>query len=152
MNLFKKFLFLALIIFVSACRREDGCTDPFAVNYNPDAEISDGSCFYPRDLFLGSYEVLEICGEGDYGFTMWINADPVNFNTVRISNFGDFGVDVIAEVNGDILLIPDQIVSGPNLLEIRNGLGSLNGRDLSIQYDYTFNGFTDVCSVSALQF
>jgi len=152
MNLFKKFFLIALVIFATACSKEEGCTDPYAVNYNPDAEISNGTCYYPRDYFLGSYDVLELCGDGEYAFSFWINPDPSNGNFVRIANFGDFGVDILGEINGDLLFIPDQIVEGYNFLEIRNGLGSINGNNLTIQYDYSFNGFTDICSVSAIRF
>jgi len=150
MNLFKKFFLIALVLFTAACRDEEGCTDPYAINYNSDAEISDGSCFYPRDYFLGNYDVFELCGDGEYGFDFWINPDPGNFNWVRINNFGDFGIEVIAEVNGDVLLLPDQVVNGQNFLEIRNGIGTLSGNTLNIQYDYTFNGFTDICSATAV--
>ena len=30
----------------TACRREPGCTDPNAKNYNPDAKVDDGTCIY----------------------------------------------------------------------------------------------------------
>ena len=42
-NLF--FLFLVSFLFVfSACKKEPGCMDPAAFNYNPDAKKDDGSC------------------------------------------------------------------------------------------------------------
>jgi gliding motility-associated-like protein len=37
---------MEVVITVSAC----GCTDPLALNYNPLAEINDGTCFYPIPL------------------------------------------------------------------------------------------------------
>lgn len=33
-------------IFLSSCTKEKGCTDPKALNYNPDAKESDGNCKY----------------------------------------------------------------------------------------------------------
>ncbi len=35
-----------LIAGLSACNHEEGCMDPNALNYNPDAETSDGGCIY----------------------------------------------------------------------------------------------------------
>ena len=42
---------LLLILFVcsaivTSCNRGEGCTDPFATNYNIDAESDDGSCIF----------------------------------------------------------------------------------------------------------
>ncbi len=34
------------LIAVSSCRKKQGCTDPDADNYNPEAKIDDGSCDY----------------------------------------------------------------------------------------------------------
>jgi hypothetical protein len=38
------YTFLAVSIIFSACKKEEGCTDPTATNYNADAEKDDGSC------------------------------------------------------------------------------------------------------------
>ena len=40
------YLFLAVSLVFTACKKEEGCTDSIATNYNPDAEIDDGSCEY----------------------------------------------------------------------------------------------------------
>ena len=40
------YTFLAVSIIFSACKKEEGCTDAIATNYNADAEDDDGSCTY----------------------------------------------------------------------------------------------------------
>lgn len=41
----KNCFFFLMIIFFSSCQKE-GCTDEFALNYNPEAEINNGTCEY----------------------------------------------------------------------------------------------------------
>ena len=40
------YLFLAVSFIFTACKKEEGCTDSTATNYNADAEDDDGSCTY----------------------------------------------------------------------------------------------------------
>lgn len=53
-------LLLAIPFIFAACRKEKGCNDPEAINYNPDAEKDDGSCEYPEpDKFANIYFVFD---------------------------------------------------------------------------------------------
>ena len=40
------FIFILFLLVFSSCKKEEGCMDPIAINYNPDAEKDDGSCIY----------------------------------------------------------------------------------------------------------
>ena len=40
------YLFLTVSLIFSSCKKEEGCTDTLATNYNADAEEEDGSCTY----------------------------------------------------------------------------------------------------------
>lgn len=42
------YIFFSSILLLSSCAKEEGCTDPTAKNYNPNAERNDGSCIYPK--------------------------------------------------------------------------------------------------------
>jgi hypothetical protein len=48
---------------ISSCKTK-GCTDPYAENYNEEAEKDDESCTYLSDRLLGTYNVNQEC---DYG-------------------------------------------------------------------------------------
>ena len=50
------FTTLGLFLFVTSCKKEEGCTDKTAVNYNADAEKDDKSCLYYSDLIIGSWK------------------------------------------------------------------------------------------------
>jgi cytochrome c peroxidase len=38
-----------VIIVTSSCTKKEGCTDPLATNFNPDAEEDDGMCVYAKE-------------------------------------------------------------------------------------------------------
>ena len=40
------YLFLTVSLIFSSCKKEEGCKDAQATNYNADAEEDDGSCLY----------------------------------------------------------------------------------------------------------
>ena len=61
----KQVLFIGslAVIFLSGCAVE-GCTDPNANNFNPDATITDGSCNYTGEaVFWYGQEVAETKAE-----------------------------------------------------------------------------------------
>ena len=41
---FSTFLFFSILLF--SCQKEEGCVDPVAINFNPNASSDDGSCVY----------------------------------------------------------------------------------------------------------
>ena len=58
---------LAISIIFSACKKEEGCTDPIAVNYNADAEEDDSSCVYCvdgcTDPLATNYDINATCDD-----------------------------------------------------------------------------------------
>lgn len=71
----------------------EGCTDPLAVNFNPDADTEDGSCFYPVDcdeanevlvFFDGQMWAVEVSWSivDENGNTVLTGADYTNYVAV----------------------------------------------------------------------
>ena len=55
------YLFLVLPLIFSSCKKEEGCKDSLASNYNADAETDDGSCTYS---IVGTWTVTEYLQDG----------------------------------------------------------------------------------------
>ena len=88
------YIFLAVSFIFTACKKEEGCTDAIAANYNADAEENDGSCTYsivgtwsPTSAEIDYSQTLTVAGNvvesGDTTYTMtptseewmWENAE-----------------------------------------------------------------------------
>ena len=86
----------------------------------------------PRDAFLGTFDTEEYSETFDsYAYyDMHIFKSGEYHHSVFIENFYGSGLDVIADVDGDRLIIPRQDVDG---YEIR-GSGRITGNRLSLSY------------------
>lgn len=129
----KIFLFLGIltVFFILSCKQE-GCTDPLALNYNPEADIDDCSCIYPiedttsdpdiRDPYIGDYIVRDsLFMMGDFSevkvYTLSIDYGTTISDTIFLRNFWGNGEDYFAILTDSSFSFPSQQVSGPYYAE-----------------------------------
>lgn len=60
MNTSFKILLFATVIAICSCTKKKGCTDPNSANYDPEAEINDGSCIPKPSSGAGTPYELEL--------------------------------------------------------------------------------------------
>jgi hypothetical protein len=84
----------------------EGCTDPNANNYNPEATIDDGSCMYDCEPLMATFDtngcddemdtfsvdinVTDLGMSGPYTVTNSLNADEATIDATGILNYGSF--------------------------------------------------------------
>lgn len=93
-------LFAVSILF-TACKKEEGCMDTIATNYNPDAELDEGNCTYGivGGSWITNSEVVDIHMVATMGGMVvmdstWTetetNKDSMETVTLKFSDNGDF--------------------------------------------------------------
>ena len=60
------YLFLVLPLIFSSCKKEQGCTEILALNYNIDADTDDGTCIYEgcTDATANNYSAVASIDDG----------------------------------------------------------------------------------------
>jgi hypothetical protein len=92
---------LALVLGLSSCKKEKGCTDSTAKNYNPDAKKDDGSCEYDNNQTPTDKEIVEVSGNIT-GKETWTNDKVWRVNGfVRIQDGGELTIEKGTLVLGD---------------------------------------------------
>lgn len=68
----KHLLFSALLILSLSAYTQNGCTDPKAINYNPEAHINDGSCEYDPLILVPEVKIERLSPEiGETSGLIW---------------------------------------------------------------------------------
>lgn len=125
----------------------EGCTDPEANNYNPEATIDDGSCMYDcapltatfdtngcndnEDPFSIDINVTDLGMSGPYTVTNSVNADEATIDATGILNYGSFvfGDEVIVTITSTVA---DSCLISSDLLFCPVGLDNLSEANWNI--------------------
>ena len=100
------YLFLSVSFIFTACKKEEGCTDAIAANYNADAEDDDGSCTYsiigvwtPTSILftqtMSATVMGQIVNEGSFDTTMTAAqaglGEYIEFTSSTVITTNDYG-------------------------------------------------------------
>ena len=100
-------ILLCLPLLFSSCKKEEGCTDSTATNYNIDAENDDGSCIYEgcTDATANNYSAVASIDDGSCCKDCAMAYETINgFDSAELDaiangyGYEDFGAFYIDEV------------------------------------------------------
>lgn len=99
-----------------------------------------------RDKFIGSYSVNENCTSGTFAYSISVTTSSNSEDDIVISNFGDYGQNIIAKVSGSNISF-NETKGGINF----TGSGSISGNTLTIIYAASLSGATDNCTKTCIK-
>ena len=95
--MYKYLSILIITILFFSCKKEEGCIDPTALNYNSEASIDNGSCIYPTISDLNIH------------FTQTVNGNPLILDSMMYTNQenDNYSIQTVRYLLSDITLHTD---------------------------------------------
>ena len=95
--MYKYLSILIITILFFSCKKEEGCIDPTALNYNSEATINNGSCIYPTISDLNIH------------FTQTVNGNPLILDSMVYTNQenDNYSIQTVRYLLSDITLHTD---------------------------------------------
>lgn len=133
------------MLVLSSCDKKGGCTDVRAENFDPTAEVEDGSCVAQREKFLGIYQGNVLCIQPPNGsFQSEVRPANDNLSDVLIDNLGGrFENPTRATVDRNTITIARQDPDG--IGNYVTGSGNIVGNVLTISFELQFGSVTNAC-------
>jgi len=147
-KLLRRILLVSLSSFLFAtvsCDKKGGCTDPLAENFDPSAEVENGTCTPQREKFLGVYLGQASCLQPPNGlYQSEVIAANDNLNDIFITNLaGRFNNPVRATVDRSAITIQTQDPDGIGLYI--SGSGTIVGNNLNISFETIYGQENNNC-------
>ena len=153
------YLFLVLPLIFSSCKKEEGCKDALATNYNADAEEDDGSCTYSL-VGVWTTTSMIITGDGAMGPGPGEMISDISVEEYYFYSSGNFSSATVFLDNTSILAFGSYTASGSSLNityattdgqsgSVISTIAQINGNTMSFQaIDYPAVVYTTVKSFS----
>lgn len=135
-----------------ACDKIEGCTDPTAENYDPEAELENATCVTQRRKFTGLFGASDGCNIAPAAQNYFVEIRNSNFNLddILIFNLGDFFVNpVVATVNRTEFTIERQDPDADG--HYITGEGSIVGNQVTLQYRIRYGSTPDKVCITNME-
>ena len=137
-------LIKGIALFFFSCKKEEGCTDLLALNYNLNTAKDNGSCKYLSENFTGVYSIkdsitggmipCEWGGERNYPSEIiirnWAKVHTYTYNPTT-----DY-TQVCAQVDGDSLFVEFQEIINTVVYKAHNSSGKIIGDSIFCDFEY----------------
>jgi hypothetical protein len=132
-------------LFLGSCDKKGGCTDVRAENFDPTAEVEDGSCISQREKFIGVYQGNVLCIQPPNGtFQSEVRPANDNLNDIFIDNLGGrFQNPTRATIDRNTITIARQDPDAVGFYV--TGSGNIIGNVITISFETQSAGVTNAC-------
>ena len=148
------YLFLAVSFIFTACKKEEGCTDAIATNYNADAEKDDGSCIYS---IVGGWDCTTMTIDSSVTYSyMGITIDSLSSSgssSMTAAEAGLYGLDFLGGPTSGTVYVYEEptIVSDTSTWAIVGDSLVIDEGDMDFKYIVTSNALSLITGMSMHQ-